>query len=39
MIKEIKTVITIMETWTKCFLKVTEAHRMGRCSDGITERG
>lgn len=30
MIKEIKVVIFIMETWTKEFLKVTEAHRMAR---------
>lgn len=30
MIKEIKIVITIVETWTKCFFKVTEAHRMAR---------
>lgn len=28
MIKDIKIVITIMETRTKCFSKVTEAHRM-----------
>lgn len=30
MIKEIKIVIIIMETWTKRFLKVAEAHRMAR---------